>query len=241
MRRVAAAIFVVFAALASGAAGPYSGRLSTDDLRHIKTVAIISAIGHSFLFQHVRDASFEWLGAPESHFLEISDWALDPLVTREVTAALAPHFAIKPAAFEPAYFSTWDVSLLRRSTLDLNADPAIDAYVMILRDWRGDDIGHSVHALGGLGLYRRDGKKPVLAVFASYRIVIVDANTGTVIASRPALTRAGGLPFLPADPKLWPKTPNDLTEVQRAALDADVTKLIAATLPQTLAQMNRAR
>lgn len=241
MRRVGAAIFFVFAALALGAAGPYSGRLSTDDLKHIKTVAIISAIGRSFLFQHVRDAPFEWLGPPDSHFLEISDWALDPLIMRDVTAALTSHFAIKPVAFEPANFSTWDVSLLRRDTLDLNADPAIDAYVMILRDWRGDEIGHSVHALGGLGLYRRDGRKPKYAVFASYRIVVVDANTGTVIASRAALTRDGHLPLLIADPKLWPQTPNDLSDAQRAILEADVTALIAATLPQTLARMNLAR
>ncbi|MGO8714166.1 MAG: hypothetical protein ACLQUZ_19285 [Rhizomicrobium sp.] len=241
MGRIKGAIGIVVTAFVLCAAGPYSGRLSPGDLRHIRTVAVISAVGHSFLFQHVSNKAFEWLGPPDSHFLEISDWALDPLVTREVTAALAKHFAIKPVVFEPADFSSWDYSLLRRDTLDLNVDPAIDAYVLILRDWRADEIGDSVHALGGLGLYRRDGGPAKYGVFASYRIVVVDAITGDTIASRAALLRDGALPWLPADPSLWPKTQNDLTDAQRATLQAEETKLIEATLLRTLAQMNLAR
>jgi hypothetical protein len=243
MRRIGAAFAIVIAAFALCAAGPYSDRLSADELRHVKTVAIISVIGHSFLFQHVRDTSLEWLGPPDSHFLEISDWALDPQVTRETTAALAKHFAIKAIAFEPADFSTWNAFLLRRTTLDLNADPAIDAYVMILRDWRPDEIGGSVHALGGLGLYRRDfAHGPAkFGVFASYRVVVVDALTGAIIASRAAAMRDGSLPWSPAAPSLWPQTPNDLTDAQRAILDTNVTALIEATLPRTLAEMGLSR
>ncbi len=239
--RTTRAIALLFTGLMLGAAGPYSGRLSVADLRHIKTVAIISAVGHSFLFQHVSDKPLEWLGPPDSRFLEISDWALDTRVTREATAALARQFAIKPLVYEPANFSTWDVSLLRRAAFDLNSDPSIDAYVLILRDWRPDEIGASVHALGGLGLYRRDGGHAKFGVFASYRIAVVDAITGDTIASRAALMPNHALPFLPADAALWPKTPNDLTDAQRATLQADETKLIDVTLLRTLAQMNLAR
>jgi hypothetical protein len=239
-KRIAALTGFVLAALSGAAAGEEC--LSRDDLGHIKTVGVISAVGQTFLFQHIRDARFEWFGPPDSHFLEISDWALDSLVTREVTTALAKRFAIKPVFYDPADFSAWDDGLLRHHTLDLNVDPAIDAYVLILRDWRRDEIGHSVHDLGGLGVYRRDEAKGVkLGLFASYRIAVVDALTGKTIASRAALFPDGALPWMPIAPALWPATQNDLTDKQSALLTADETKLIEATLLPTLSAMNLTR
>ena len=211
------------------------------DLRHIKTIAVISALGNTFCFSMSGDTSIEYLGPPDSHFLEISDWKLDALVARDVTAALAKHFTIKPVTFETANFSSWNDTLLRRASLDLNGDPAIDAYVLILRDWHWDEIGYSVHDLGGLGLYRRDGVHPKIGIFASYRVVIVDALTGDTIASRAATLGNGALPWLAVAPALWPQTQDDLTDGQRATLLADETKLIEATLLPTLARLNLAR
>ncbi len=187
-RRFAAAIGAVFAALTLCGAGPYTARLSAQDLRHIRTIAVIPALGATFLFEHVSDKPYEWIGPPDSHFLEISDWALDAHIGRTVTDALGARFAVKPAAFETANFSSWNDWLLKRATLNLNVDPAIDAYVLILRDWCPDTIGYSVHPLGGLGLYRRDGKRAISGAFACYRIVVVDALTGDIIASRAAKT-----------------------------------------------------
>ena len=243
VKKQAAAIGVCVAALLLGASGPYTTRLSPLDTRAIKTVAVISALGNTFLFERVPDKVFAWLGPPDSHFLEISDWKIDPSIEKTVSAALARRFAVKPIVFRPADFSTWDYSGLKRASLDLNGDPAIDAYVLILRDWRPDEIGYSVHELGGLGLYRKDrpGGHAKLGVFASYRIVVVDALTGDTIASRAALLPENKLPWLPEDPALWPKTPNDMTEAQRAALSAAETKLIDATLLPTLAAMRLAR
>jgi hypothetical protein len=240
-RRVAAAS-VIFAALFLSASGPYTTRFSPLDTRTIKTVAVISALGNTFLFERVPAKDFEWLGPPDSHFLETSDWALDPSVTRAVTAALAKRFTVKPIVFRPADFSTWDYSNLKNAALNLNGDPAIDAYVLILRDWRPDEIGYSVHWLGGLGFYRKDRPSghPKLGVFASYRIVVVDALTGDTIASRAALLPNNAQPWLPEDAALWPKTPNDLTDVQRTALSAAETKLIDATLLPTLSAMRLA-
>ena len=225
------------------ASGPYTTRLSPLDYRTIKTVAVISALGNTFLFERVPAKDFEWLGPPDSHFLEISDWALDPMIEKSVSAALAKRFTVKPIVFRPADFSTWDYANLKSAALNLNGDPAIDAYVLILRDWRPDEIGYGVHELGGLGLYRKDRPSghPKLGVFASYRVVVVDALTGDTIASRAALLPNSALPWLPEDAALWPKTPNDLTEQQRAMLAAAETKLIGATLQRTLVQMNLTR
>jgi hypothetical protein len=241
-RRSVAAASVLFAALLLSAGGPYTTRLSPLDTRTIKTVAVISALGNTFLFEHVSAKDFEWLGPPDSRFLEVSDWAIDPLIEKAATAALAKRFTVKPIVFRPADFSTWDYSNLKSAALGLNGDPAIDAYVLILRDWRPDEIGYGVHGLGGLGLYRKDRSSghPKLGVFASYRIVVVDALTGDTIASHTALLPGDKLPWLPEDAALWPKTPNDLTEPQRAALAAAETKLIEATLLPTLSAMRLA-
>jgi len=239
--RLARLFAALLAALAVSAAGPYTNRLAPQELRRIKTVAVISAVGHSFLFQHVTDTGFEWLGPPDAHFLEVSDWALDTDIAQQVTQALATEFTVKPVAFVPSDFSSWNDALLKRAALDLNGDPAIDAYVFVLRDAHYDAIGHGVHDLGGLGLYRGDGANTCYGVFASYRIVVVDALTGNTIASRAALMPDGSLPWLPVGASLWPKTPNDLSEAQRATLLADETRLIAATLPRTLAAMGLAR
>jgi len=237
-----AAIGFLFAAVLLGASGPYTTRLSPLDTRAIKTVAVISALGNTFLFERVPAKNFEWLGPPNSHFLEISDWAIDPVVMRTVSAALAKRFTVKPIVFRPADFSTWDYSNLKSAALNLNGDPAIDAYVLILRDWRPDEIGYSVHWVGGLGFYRKDrpSGRPKLGVFASYRVVVVDALTGDTIASRAALLPGNALPWLPEDAALWPKTPNNLTDAQRATLAAAETKLIDATLLPTLSAMRLA-
>jgi hypothetical protein len=240
-KRIAIAAGFMLAALSLSAANAHPGRLSPQQLHRIKTVAVISALGGSFLFEHVRANALEWLGPPDSHFLEISDWNFDPRIEAVTTKALSARFVVKPIFFQPADFSTWDDWLLKRNTLALNGDPAIDAYVLILRDWQGDEIGRSVHALGGLGLYRRDGAKTKFGVFASYRIVVVDALTGRTIASRRAMLPNGRLPWLPATSGLWPKTQNDMTEAQRATLVGDETRLIDETLLPALAQMNLTR
>ena len=179
MRHATIAVALLVASLILGGSGPYTARLSPRDLRGIRTVAVISALGNSFVFERVTDTPFAALTPPDSKFLEISDWALDPLIAKETTAALARRFTVKTIVFRPADFSTWDYALLKSSALNLNGDPAIDAYVLILRDWHWDEIGHGAHALGGLGFYRRDkpNGRSKFAVFASYRIVVVDSRS----------------------------------------------------------------
>ena len=238
LRRTIAAATLCLASVVLAAAGP---RLAPEQLRHIRTVAVISSLGNSFQFERVPDSAFEWLHAPDSRFLETSDWQIDPLVAKTLRENLSKRFKVEAIAYKPADFATWNAALLRRATLDLNGDPGIDAYVIVLRDWRRDEIGDSVHRLGGLGLYRRDGRKSKYGIYACYRIVVVDALTGAMLASRAAVQPDGAMPWLPADAALWPKTPNDLSDAQRSALAADEKKLIGATLLRTLIQMNLTR
>jgi len=226
-------------ALGLSASGPYMGALSPPDLARIRTVAIISAVGESFAFERVRPSIFEWFAPPDTRYLEISDWKIDDDVTREVTALLSKRVTIKKVFFERADFGTWNYAMLRQNIFKLNGDPGIDAYILILRDWHYDAIGHSVHDLQGFGLYRRDlasGESPE-GLFASYRIVVIDANTGAIFASRAAEMPDGSLPWLQTPTSLWPKTPNDLTDAQQKRLSADLAVLVEKTLPRTLAGM----
>jgi hypothetical protein len=235
---MARAALAFFLCLALGGAGPFTERLAPAARKHIRTVAVISDLGHAFTFAHVRNTPWQWLVPSDSRLLESSDWALDPYVAKAVSAALARSFVVKPVMFQPADFSTWNDYLLRRAVLDLNADPGIDAYVLILRDCRNDAPGG--HALCGLGLYRRDGT-PAPALFAAYRIVVVDALTGDTLASRAASLPDGALPSLPVPASLWPKSPDALDAAQSAMLAADETRLIDATLLRTLGELGLAR
>ena len=204
---------VLLLALGLSASGPYIGTLSPPDLARIRTVAIISAVGESFAFERVRPSTFEWFAPPDTHYLEISDWKIDDDVTRQVAALLPKRVAVKKVFFQRADFGTWNYAILRQNIFKLNGDPGIDAYILILRDWHYDAIGHSVHDLQGLGLYRRDlppGDGPE-GLYASYRIVVIDANTGAIFASRTAQMPDGSLPWTQTPPSFWPKTPNDLT------------------------------
>lgn len=229
----------LFLALGLSASGPYMGSLSPPDLARIRTVAIISAVGQSFAFERVRSSTFGWFAPSDTHYLEISDWKIDDDVTREATALLSKHIAIKKVFSERADFGTWNYAILRQNIFKLNGDPGIDAYILILRDWHYDAIGHSVHDLQGLGLYRRDvasGEAPE-GVYASYRIVVIDANTGAIFASHAAEMPDGSLPWMQAPFSVWPKTPNDLTDTQQKLLSADLALLIGKTLPRTLARI----
>jgi hypothetical protein len=230
--RIGLAILLTVALSASG-----PGALSPPDLARIRTVAIISAVGQSFAFERVHPSSFEWFAPPDSRYLEISDWKIDDDVTREITAALSGRVTIKKVNFQRADFGTWNYAWLRQRVFELNGDPGIDAYILVLRDWHYDAIGNSVHDLQGLGLYRHDSQSGENreGVYASYRIVVIDANTGAIYASRAATMPDGSLPWTPTQPSLWPATPNDLTVAQQKSLEADLALLIGKTLPRALA------
>lgn len=217
-----------------GAQGQYTTRLPPHT--GIKTVGIISAIGELFMFEHVSASPLQWLGPPDASFLEIGDWGVDAGVTREAARALSKTFVVKPVAFEEADFDTWTWPTLLDRIQQLPTH-GVDAYVVILRDWRSDEIGGSAQQIAGLGLYRRDGDRPRTAVFACYRIAVIDAHNDTILASRAVLASEGKLPWLVIAPSLWPKTQNDLTASQTAILEKDSRALIDETLTPALDAM----
>lgn len=202
----------------------------------MRSVAVISAIGETFMFEHVRDRAFEWFGPPDASFLEVSDWGIDDLVVRDATAFLSRRFKVVAAKYQEADFDTWTPFNLTRHIRELPLpDDTVDAYILILRDWRADEIGCSVHDIGGLGLYRRDGSGGAkVGVYAAWRVVIVDAHSDEILASQPAVLAGGRLPWLPAAELVSPNTQNDLSDGEKSILQAGVKTLLQRTFVPTL-------
>jgi len=195
------------------------------------------------MFERVTNRPFEWIGPPKAGFLEISDWGIDDEVTKAVTATLAPAYSVQAIAIEHQDFDTWTYQSLSRRIRELPVpETPVDAYLLILRDWRADDIGRSNHQVGGLGLYRRDFThgRARYGLFASYRLVLMEPDQGHIIASRAALLPNGQLPWMRASPTLWPRTQNDLTDAQDKTLHAEFLALIGESLSATLRQLGLA-
>jgi hypothetical protein len=206
----------------------------------IRSIGIIAAVGDTCMFEHVPERPFDWLRPPEASFLEISDWGIDDEVTKTIAATLGSAYRTQSIPIEHQDFDSWTY---RSLTLRIRELPApeipVDAYLLVLRDWRADEIGRSTHQLGGLGLFRRDlpGGHKRQGVFASYRLVLMEPERGDIIASRPALLPNGHLPWLPTASALWPRTQNNLTDKQRETLQAKAVKLLEESVPATLKQL----
>ena len=206
----------------------------------INSIGIIAALGDTCMFERVTDAPFQWIRPPKANFLEISDWGIDDELTKAVEVALAPRYLVQSTAIEHQGFDTWTNATLSRRIRELPVpETPVDAYLLILRDWRGDDIGNSDHQLAGLGLYRRDqpSGRTRYGVFASYRLILMEWNRGRILASRAALLPSGRLPWTAASSALWPRTQNDLSDAQRDTMHRAFLKLIDTTLPATLSKL----
>ena len=231
------------AAIALLALGDVRGaiaRVPAPTLAHVKSIGIIASIGDTCMFERVTASRFEWISPPQASFLEISDWGIDDTVTTEITKLLSARYKVQSIAIEHQDFDTWTWETLRRFIRELPVpEVPVDAYLLVLRDWRADGIGHSDHQVGGLGLYRRDlhdgGER--LGAFASYRLVLMDAENGNLLATRPAIMPDGSLPRLHAARALWPRTQNDLNDTQRRELQTDFLELIGETLPNALGRI----
>jgi hypothetical protein len=202
---------------------------------------VIAALGASCMFERVPEADFDWIAPAGAGFLEISDWGIDDEVSNTIAKRLEPRYKVRSIVIEHQDFEAWTYASLAKRIRELPIpEVPVDAYLLVLRDWRRDSIGNTDNLVGGLGLYRRGGGRR-LGAFASYRLVLLDAGNGNLIASRPAVLADGRLPWVPMPAALWPRTPNDLTNAQRRALRTDFIDLINATLPRALEQIGFAK
>jgi hypothetical protein len=228
-------------AICAGSALLLSGSGPKAPLPTIRSLGIIAALGDTCMFEDVPDVAFEWIKPPKASFLEISDWGIDDEVTNAIGKQLAPRYKIQSISIEHQNFDSWTYESLARRIRELPIpETPVDAYLLVLRDWRHDAIGNTDHQLGGLGLYRRDrrGGADHFGVFASYRLVLLNAINGNLIASRPALSPDGRLPWQSTSSSLWPSNTNDPGDAQKHELRADFLRLIGTTLPPTLRQLH---
>ncbi len=238
-RRALRVALAGFALIALCAANAYTGTVPGPERAKIKSIGIIAAIGDTCMFVRVRSGLLDAIRPPAASFLEISDWGLDERVSDLVTKILGKRLQVQTIAFEHQEFDTWTYAQLARHIRELpEPETPVDTYLLILREWRGDSIGGGASELAGLGLYRRDnGSVHRMGAFAAYRLVLLDADDGSLIATREAVTASGRLPWLAAERTLWPPTQNDLSPAQRAMLQADFVRLIDQSLPRALDEL----
>jgi hypothetical protein len=220
-------------------AGAYTGTVPPPERAQIKSIGIIAAIGDTCMFERIHRGLADAVNPPQASFLEISDWGLDDHVAQLTSTLLGKRLQMQTITFEHQDFDTWTYARLARHIRELpEPETPIDAYLLILRDWRADEIGHSDSELAGMGVYQSDGGPAFrLGVFAAYRLVLLDARDGSLMATRSALSPSGKLPWMPAQRLLWPHTQNDLSPAQGTMLQADFTRLIDQSLPRTLEQV----
>jgi hypothetical protein len=231
---------LIRAAMCVGTVALLAGAGPNPTLPHIRSIGIIAALGDTCVFERVPDTAFNWIAPPKASFLEISDWNIDDEVTNAIAKQLGTRYRVQSIAIEHQDFDAWTYNSLARHIRELPIpETPADAYLLVLRDWQRDAIGNTSQLIGGLGLYRRDASRGGrrYGAFAAYRLVLLDANRGDLIASHPALLRNGRQPWLPVSASLWPPTPNDLKDAQRNVLKTDFIRLIEATLPHALSQI----
>jgi hypothetical protein len=159
---------------------------SGDEYANIHTVGVISALGDSIDWTTVGLVVFQ----NQKATLPIADWKLDDDIVQRVSAALQPRFAVKKIATDVSALESLQVTDLLISTPDLEnfvrglpASNGVDAYVIISKARLNDTVGGSNQNLWGLGVYRHPLMfgRGLFAVYADYRVIVIDARTGKQI------------------------------------------------------------
>lgn len=127
---------------------------------------------------------------------------------------------------------------MRNKIRSLPPREEIDAYIVVSQDTRAIEQG-AMLTFKGYGLYhRRSLFRTITDVFAAYRIMLVDARTGELIADREGGIETGffesALPRKRVDNARWPGDETPLPPEGIALLRDDLTALIDESLNWTL-------
>jgi hypothetical protein len=183
MRGISKVLGGAFVALALSLPA-YAG--SADEYANIHTVGVISALGDSIDWTTVGLVVFQ----NDQATLPIGDWKLDDDIAQRVAAALSPRFTVKMITTDVSALETLQVTVMRSVSPDLEnfvrglpANNGVDAYVIVSKAQLPDTVGGSNQSLWGLGVYRHPLMfgRGLFAVYADYRVNVIDARTGNQI------------------------------------------------------------
>jgi hypothetical protein len=222
-----AALAIVLAVFASRPAigGEYA---------HIRTVAVVSAIGDSLSLQGV---GFGRFGGTQE-LVPITDWGIDAWMKDKVSQQLSGRFIIKPVSVDAAAPARCDG--FEQCANSLPRTDAVDAYVLVFKHWVPEPLGGNSN-IRGIGIYHHPGLGDSFTfVHAIYVVAVIEARTGEMIDH--GTGRLPGGDFLGGHPDpvqdvpetLWPDGSTQLNAEQKNPVRNIVMKLLADSLPHAL-------
>jgi len=198
--------------------------------------------------------------------LPIADWALNDLAVRQVEAALAGRYTVRPTQIDDKRFQwtagNWNI----RQAVQALPPADVDAYLILLPTNEFLPYPSKMY-FWGPGVF--SGRTNVMyspnwpnhgdaVVHMTYSIYLVRAKTGEIIAQSdgkflstekgPSLGAAMLMgapqpivgPHLDTGDNTWPMTADALSEAQKQVVRHDLETLIQASIPYTLADMGLA-
>lgn len=231
-------LLLLFAAVAP----THADALVTRDGRPVRNVAIISRLGdHAVVFHAVTSVPIGTF-RPDTRTVLIPDFGIDERIEQAVAVAVAPLTVVSLAPDARAAFGTCDRRTAGDMVRKLPPRDDIDAYIAICPDESYDEVGKTMLTIRGYGLYHRWRLITyTTAVFAVYRVMVIDARTGETIVGRESGIESGflesSIPKMDVERSRWPGDSLELTPDQVLLLRDDLTRLIDESLAWTLSRM----
>lgn len=217
--------------------------LNTGDGQPIRNIAVISRLGDTILLYHTQPSVPITVWKGEARPFAMPDFAIDARIERTIGAALTPRFNVVQLADGTAGSRSpiFDEDDIPQFIAALPPRLDIDAYIVLCHDESSVEMGAFL-TTHGLVLYRRwHPFDDITALFAFYRMILVDARTGKTIANR-----VGGIDtsiFEPStarreiDDKFWPGKDAMPSPEQVPPLRDEFYKFVDESIAWTLKRM----
>ncbi len=215
----------------------------SEKLSGIKSVAVISAIGDTITFQDIGTTVFENNNVAAS----IGAWGIDDFVSETASARLQGRYDVRRLSYDRSAFLTASRAALGDTVRSAGGtQQPVDAYVVVEKIRTGDVIGQTNQPLEGIGLYRRNflGIK-IVAVYAAYRVAVVDGHSFEVIGSAEGRVPNRGQLVFKEDKTayqkvrrtLWAASLDAMPDSQKIQLESTLKDLIARSLANALSDL----
>lgn len=234
-------LVVTLAALPVAGAGELS--LSTRDRRLVRSVAIISRLGDSAAIFHAVPSGPAGVFDARTKSVLIPDFRIDARIAETIAGMIKPLGVVPLSGGDNAALLHWDRETAGENIRKLPPRADIDAYIVVCPDDSFDEVGKTMLTIRGYGLYHRWRLFTyTTAVYAIYRVMLIDARTGETIADRESGIESGLFESSVAkndlDRSRWPGDAMDLTPDQLQMLKQDLVTLFDRSLHYTLGKMN---
>jgi hypothetical protein len=213
-----------------------------------RRVGIVSVVGSEFTFKHVGTTAF----TNEAKTVLVPQWGLDRFIAETLGERLKSRYTIEPTEFPADRFRQLDSTSFGAFTILQSVGDAVrehvqpaglDAYIVVIKADRGDEISNTNQALIGVGLLDRTVlSRRADALYTAFDIYIVDGRTYRVVShaagaryEKTILTQVAQMPFRIVDADLWRDSPDAMTPEQTARIKVILQELLKSGIDGALA------